>query len=109
MRQKGVDYIHRIFHEDMVRASQHSACNHGTCKVSCVETIVGICNARGIGSAPMLRVHTGNLADLMEIVRDVGDQVYRVPHCSNVQCDVYSTGKVTEKVERYMRSLLTLA
>ncbi|KAH0438217.1 hypothetical protein CcaCcLH18_03484 [Colletotrichum camelliae] len=109
LRQKGVDYVHRIFHEDMVRASQHSVCNHGTCKVSCVETIVDICNAKGIGSAPMLRVHTGSLADLMGIVHGVGNQIYRVPHCNNVQCDVYSTGKVTEKVERYMRSHLTLA
>ncbi|KAK2772875.1 nuclear pore protein-like protein [Colletotrichum kahawae] len=72
----------------------------------------GTWNTDGImslGSAPMLRVHTGNLADLIGIVKDVGYQIYRVPHCSNVQCDVYSTGKVTEKVERYMRSLLTLA
>ncbi|KAI8240942.1 hypothetical protein K4K55_013073 [Colletotrichum sp. SAR 10_96] len=98
LRQRGVDYVHRIFHEDMARASQYSVCTTPSarlCEVSCVKTIIDACNAGGMGSAPMLRVHTGNLADLMGTVQDVGSQIFKARHCGNVDWDVYNVNRKT--------------
>ncbi|KAJ5018020.1 hypothetical protein K4K57_006595 [Colletotrichum sp. SAR 10_99] len=112
LRQRGVDYVHRIFHEDMARASQYSVCTTPSarlCEVSCVKTIIDACNAGGMGSAPMLRVHTGNLADLMGTVQDVGSQIFKARHCGNVDWDVYNVNRVKDKVEDYMQGLVALA
>ncbi|KAE9574290.1 hypothetical protein CGMCC3_g9652 [Colletotrichum fructicola] len=108
-RQRGVDYVHRIFHEDITRAMQHSVCERGTCKVSCVETIVHIYNAVGIGSAPMLRVHTGNLADLVRIVIDADDRMMWGSYCDNVANISRDVTEFQLEIENYVRSPVTLA
>ncbi|KAF3804979.1 hypothetical protein GCG54_00005724 [Colletotrichum gloeosporioides] len=112
-RQRGVDYVHHIFHEDITRDIQHSACTrymYRTCKASCVETIVHIYNAVGIGSAPMLRAHTGNLADLVRIMWDVGEKVLQSPHCDNVRDNIFRVEEEFQlEVDNYMWGLVTLA
>lgn len=74
-----------------------------------MKTIIDACNAGGMSSAPMLRVHTGNLADLMGIVQGVDSQIFKARHCGNVDWDVYNVNRVKDKVEDYMQGLVALA